>query len=92
MSIDNTIPKPFVLLAVAAALWMSGACATHPALAGASDEPRSHEWDRDDEDDDTIEMRQDAGRRLEWRIPEFLKGEKDSLLHVQLLGINDFHG
>ncbi|NWF73886.1 MAG: bifunctional metallophosphatase/5'-nucleotidase [Nitrospirae bacterium] len=92
MSIDGIIPKPFALLAVLGTLYMNGACLLQPALAGASAEHHSHEWDRGDEDDDTIEMHQDVGRRVEWRTLEFHKREKDSLLHVQLLSINDFHG
>ncbi len=86
------ISKPVSLLTVAGALYLSGACALQPALADPPVVPHSHEWDRDDEDDDTIDMRRNAERRLEWRTPDFHEKEKDSLLHVQLLGINDFHG
>jgi hypothetical protein len=53
-----------------------------PAFAEALVKHRSHEWDRDDEAHDTIEIRQGAGQKLEWRSPEFHKREKDSLLHV----------
>jgi 5'-nucleotidase len=94
MTHDTIIPKPVGLLALLGALCISisGACTIQPALAEASGERASLEWDRDDEDDDTIEMRQDAGRRLEWKTPDFHEREKESLLHVQILGINDFHG
>ena len=92
MNIIGIIPKPVAMLAVLAALWMSGACATQPTLAEAATEPRSLEWDRDDEDDDTVDMRREAQQRLEWRHPDFSKQDKESLLHVQILGINDFHG
>lgn len=92
MTIDGIIPKPFALLAVLGTLCLSGACATQSALAETPAELHSHEWDRDDEDDDTIEMRYAAERRMEWQHPDFQKQDKDSLLHVQILGINDFHG
>ena len=92
MTIDGIIPKPFALLAVLGTLCLSGACATQSALAETLVERYSHEWDRDDEDDDTIEMRYAAERRMEWQHPDFHKQDKDSLLHVQILGINDFHG
>jgi hypothetical protein len=92
MAIDHIIPKPLGLLAVLGALCLSGACVSHPAFAGGSSEHHSHEWDRDDEDDDTIDTRVAAGRRLDWKTPDFHAREKESLLHIQLLGINDFHG
>ncbi len=92
MDINRIILKPLAHLAVMGTLYLSAACAMSPAFAEALVEHHSHEWDRDDEADDTIEMRQGAGQKLEWRSPEFHKREKDSLLHVQLLGINDFHG
>lgn len=92
MTIDGIIPKPFALLAVLGTLCLSGACATQSALAEAPDELHSHEWDRDDEGDDTIEMRYAAERRMEWQHLDFQKQDKDSFLHVQILGINDFHG
>lgn len=94
MTHDVIIPKPAALLALLGALCISisGACVIQPALAEASGERASLEWDRDDEDGDTIEMRRDAGRRLEWKAADFHEREKESLLHVQILGINDFHG
>lgn len=92
MRLDCIILRHFTRFAITGTLLWSAACAMSPAFAEASAEHHSHEWDRDDEADDTIEMRRDAGRKLEWRSPEFHRGEKDSLLHVQLLGINDFHG
>lgn len=92
MRIDGIILKPLLFFAVMGTLYVYDACTTAPAWAEALAEHHSHEWDRDDEADDTIEVRQDAGRKLEWRSPEFHREEKDSLLHVQLLGINDFHG
>lgn len=92
MRLDSIILKPLAFFAVLGALCVSAVCTMSPAFAEGLAEPHSHEWDRDDEADDTIEMRQDAGRKLEWHSPEFHKREKDSLLHVQLLGINDFHG
>ncbi len=60
--------------------------------AGDSFVPHSHEWDRDDETDDTLEMRHEAGRPLTWQAADFHRRGKESLIHVQLLGINDFHG
>lgn len=94
MTHDVIIPKPAALLALLGALCISisGACVIQPALAEATGERASLEWDRDDEDDDTIELRQDAGRRLEWKAADFHERDKESLLHVQILGINDFHG
>lgn len=92
MNIDGIIPKPFALLAVLGTLCLNGACATQSALAETLVERYSHEWDRDDEDDDTIEMRYAVERRMEWQHPNFHKQDKDSLLQVQILGINDFHG
>ncbi len=92
MRIARIILKPLARAAVMGTLYLSAACAMSPAFAEASVEHHSHEWDRDDEADDTIEMRQGAGRKVEWRKPEFHREDKDSLLHVQLLGINDFHG
>lgn len=92
MDINRIILKPLAHLVVMGTLSLSAACAMSPAFAEALVEHHSHEWDRDDEADDTIEMRQGAGHKLEWRSPEFHTREKDSLLHVQLLGINDFHG
>lgn len=68
------------------------ACAMPQAFAAGSVERYSPDWDRDDERDDTIERRREAERKLEWKSPEFHQGGKDSLLHVQVLGINDFHG
>jgi hypothetical protein len=73
-------------------LFLSAACAMSPAFAAALAQQHSHERDRADETDDTIEMRQGAGRKVDRHKPEFHREEKDSLLHVQLLGINDFHG
>jgi 5'-nucleotidase len=92
MRLDGIILRHITRFAIISTLYLSAACAMSPAFAEASAEHHSHEWDRDDENDDTIEMRRDAGRKLEWRSPEFPRGENDSLLHVQLLGINDFHG
>jgi 5'-nucleotidase len=92
MAIDRLILTPLARVAVMGTLCVSAACAMSPASAAASAEQHSHEWDRDDEDNDTIEMRRGAGRTLEWRSPGFDRLEKDALLHVQLLGINDFHG
>lgn len=92
MRFDAIILKPLARFAAMGTLCVSAACAMSPAFAEALVEHPSHEWDRDDEADDTIERRQDAGHTLEWRSPEFHTREKDSLLHVQLLGINDFHG
>jgi len=93
MNVDGIVPKPFPLLAVLGTLCLSGACATQSTWAETLVERYySHEWDRDDEDDDTIEMRHAAERRMEWQHPNFHKQDKDSLLHVQILGINDFHG
>jgi len=71
MTIDGIIPKPFALLAVLGTLCLSCACATQSALAETLVERYSHEWDRDDEDDDTIEMRYAAERRMEWQHPDF---------------------
>ena len=81
-----------LLVVLGALLYMSGTCALQPALAGLSPDLHSHEWDRDDEDDETLEIRQTAERRLEWRHPDLSKQDRESLLHVQILGINDFHG
>lgn len=92
MRLDGIILRHITRFAIISTLYLSAACAMSPAFAEASAEHHSHEWDRDDENDDTIEMRRDAGRKLEWRSPEFPRGENDSLLPVQLLGINDFHG
>jgi 5'-nucleotidase len=92
MRLDGIILRHITRFAIISTLFLSAACAVSPAFAAASAGHHSHEWDRDDETDDTIEMRRDAGRKLEWRSPEFHRGEKDALLHVQLLGINDFHG
>ncbi len=91
MAIDHIIPKLIPLLGVLGALCLSGAGVSHQAFAGSS-EHHSHEWDRDDEADDTIEIRRDAERRRSWQTPGFSDRERDALLHVQLLGINDFHG
>ena len=91
MAIDHIIPKPLGLLAVLGALCLSGACVSHQAFAGSS-EHHSHEWDRDDETDDTIEGRRDAERRRSWQTPDFSDRERNTLVHVQLLSINDFHG
>lgn len=91
MAIDHIIPKHLGLLAVLGALCLSGACVSYQAFAGSS-EHHSHEWDRDDEADDTIEGRRDAERRRSWQTPDFSDRERDTLVHVQLLGINDFHG
>lgn len=92
MQLDSIILKPLAFFAVMGTLGVNAACTMSPAFAEGLAEHHSHEWDRDDEADDTIEMRRDAGRTLEWRSPEFHREEKDSLLHIQLLGINDFHG
>lgn len=92
MIIDGMIPRCLTRLFVVAFLCVGTGYAPPPSFAEASVEHRSHEWDRDDEADDTIEARLDAGRKLEWRSPDFQREEKDALLHVQLLGINDFHG
>ncbi len=92
MRFDHIIRKPLVHFAASGILWLNAACITAPAFAEALGEQHSHEWDRDDKTDDTIEMREGAGRKVEWRKPEFHREDKDSLLHVQLLGINDFHG
>lgn len=73
-------------------LCFGAACAMPQAFAAGSVERYSLDWDRDDERDDTIERRREAERKLEWKSPEFHRGRKDSLLHVQVLGINDFHG
>ena len=62
MRFDRIILKPLAHFAAMGILWLSAACATLPAWAEALAEHHSHEWDRDDEDDDTIEMRQGAGR------------------------------
>lgn len=89
---DGIILNHVTRFTVIGILCLSAACATPPAFAEASAEHHSHEWDRDDEADDTIEVRRSAGPKLEWHNPDFQQGEKDSLLHVQLLSINDFHG
>lgn len=89
----NGIPlKCLACFSVIATLFLGAGSVLSPSFAEPSVQHHSHEWDRDDEADDTIEIRQDAGRKLEWRSPEFQREEKDALLHVQLLGINDFHG
>lgn len=92
MYFDRIILKPLAHFAAMGILWLSPACALSPAFAEALVEHHSHEWDRDDEADDTIEARQDAGRRVEWKTSNFHEHEKESLLRVQILGINDFHG
>ncbi len=92
MTIADLITKPMALLAAFGMLCVSGTCPTSPAFAVDSAKHHSHEWDRDDEADDTLETRQDANRKLEWHSSGFQREEKDALLHVQLLGINDFHG
>ncbi len=86
MQLDGIILKSLAFFAVMGTLCVSAAFAEGLA------EHHSHEWDRDDEADDTLEIRQNSGQKLEWHSPEFHKAEKDSLLHIQLLGINDFHG
>ncbi|CUQ68168.1 5'-nucleotidase [Candidatus Nitrospira inopinata] len=68
------------------------ACVTSPVFAAGSVERYSPDWDRDDGRDDTIESRKEAERKLEWKSPEFHRRKNESLLHVQVLGINDFHG
>ncbi|MBX3302549.1 MAG: 5'-nucleotidase C-terminal domain-containing protein [Nitrospira sp.] len=92
MDTRGIILERIARLAVMGTLHLCGICTILPVGAGASVEHHSHELDRDDEADDTIEARQDAGRRLEWRSSEFHPEERDSHLHVQLLAINDFHG
>ena len=97
MIMDGIIQRPVVLLALFGALCLlciniSGVYVIQSALAEASGERYSHEWDRDAEDEDTIELRQQAGRRLERKTSAFHEHEKESLLQVQILGINDFHG
>jgi 5'-nucleotidase len=92
MRLDGITRRPLVFAAALGALYMCGACTISPALAEAPGARTSLEWDRDDEDDDTVEMRQEAERRLEWKSADFRDHEQESLLHVQILGINDSHG
>ncbi|MBX3328409.1 MAG: bifunctional metallophosphatase/5'-nucleotidase [Nitrospira sp.] len=92
MTIDGIAPRCLARISVIALLCLGAGYTPSSSFAEPPVEHHSHEWDRDDEADDTIEVRQDAGRKVEWRSSEFRQGEKDSLLHVQLLGINDFHG
>jgi 2',3'-cyclic-nucleotide 2'-phosphodiesterase (5'-nucleotidase family) len=92
MTRDGMTPKCLTRFSLIALLCVNAGYAPSLSRAEASVEHHSHEWDRDDEADDTLEIRQDAGRTLEWRSPQFRQEEKDALLHIQLLGINDFHG
>jgi 5'-nucleotidase len=92
MRLDGITRRPLVFFAALGALYFCGACTTSLVLAETPGARASLEWDRDDEDDDTIELRQAAGQRLEWKRGDFRDHEKESLLHVQILGINDFHG
>lgn len=62
------------------------------SFASGDSQARSLEWDRDEDEDDSLEMRSTAERRLEWRDPTFQHTDKTALLQVQILGINDFHG
>ena len=92
MICEPIILKHLARFSVFGILCVGAACALSPAFAEAPAEQHSHEWDRDDEADDTLEARQDAGRLVEWKSSNLNEYEKDSLLHVQILGINDFHG
>ncbi len=92
MRIDDIILKRAVRFALFSTLCVGATCATFPAFAEASAEHPSHEWDRDDEAADTLELREDAGKRLEWKASDFSSKDKESLIKVQILGMNDFHG
>jgi 5'-nucleotidase len=87
-----TTPKLVTLLAAFGILYMSGACSLRPALPETTVVPPSHEWDRDDEAGDTLELRRDAHRRRNWQTPDFPRQERETLIDIQLLAINDFHG
>jgi len=63
MTLDGIPPKCLTRFAVIALLGVSAGYALSLSRAEASVEHHSHEWDRDDEADDTLEVRQDAGRR-----------------------------
>lgn len=92
MRLDGVRCSFIARFAVISLLCFGAACAMLQVFAAGSVERYSLDWNCDDERDDTIERRQEAERKLEWKSPEFHRGRKDSLLHVQVLGINDFHG
>ncbi|MBC7837504.1 MAG: hypothetical protein H7Y39_02515, partial [Nitrospiraceae bacterium] len=92
MRVRHMLKKMVVPLALSGLVFVEGACISQLAFAGLLQERYSLEWNRDGDKDNSIEMRYAAERRMEWQHPDFHKQNKDSFLHVQILGINDFHG
>lgn len=92
MRIDGILPQCMARVAIVGTLCVGAICTPVPVLAEAAGERHSHEWERDQEGADTLAMREDAGKRLEWKAADLASKDKGSLIQVQILGINDFHG
>ena len=81
-----------LLIAINGAMWFTVADRIPSALAVSLPGEDSPEWDRDDQEDNSIEMRRIGERREEWRHPDLSSLDQNALVGVQILGINDFHG
>ncbi|MFO0773351.1 MAG: bifunctional metallophosphatase/5'-nucleotidase [Nitrospiraceae bacterium] len=80
-------------VSILALVFSVGASVVPPVLYASGDGVgHSLEWERGDEEHDTPEIRRDAERRIEWKDSSFHQTDKNALLHVQILGFNDFHG
>ena len=62
-----------------------------PLATAACAQNLSHSLESDDADDrgERAETRQQASERVRWRDPRW---QQDPVVHLKLLGINDFHG
>ncbi len=62
-----------------------------PLAAGVAAQNVSHSLESDDhaEPGDRAEVRQQANERLRWHDPRW---QQEPVIHLKLLGINDFHG